>query len=351
MFWQSHPYSWPVVGWPSDLRVYTLAQAQEYYDTYYAPGNLTAAIVGNFEMDEVEALAERYFGRLEASLGRGRRTSSRSSFRSRPKSACARSATASRRSSSATTRCPSGTATPTRSTCSRGCLNGRSGRLYKSLVLDQGIASDAGARARTRASGRARSRSPRRRRATPRRRSSRPRSRKSSGRIRDEPIPERELQKVKNQITASAYRRLASGFFLLIQLLLYDGLGDWEYINEWAENTLAVTDADVQRVAAEYLVPSNRAVALYLPGGGQRARRDPDRARGAPRRGAAADPRPAAADPVDDRRRSARGDARAAPGPDRAGTAAPSARLSALRESAPRAPRRARAPRTLRHER
>ncbi len=29
MFWESHPYSWPVVGWPSDLRSYSLAQARQ----------------------------------------------------------------------------------------------------------------------------------------------------------------------------------------------------------------------------------------------------------------------------------------------------------------------------------
>ena len=81
--------------------------------------------------------------------------------------------------------------------------------------------------------------------------------------IRDEPIPLRELQKVKNQITASSYRRLANGFFLLLQLLIYDGMGDWGYINEWAADTLTVTADDVQRVAKTYFELSNRAVAQY----------------------------------------------------------------------------------------
>ena len=44
---------------------------------------------------------------------------------------------------------------------------------------------------------------------------------------------------------------------------MYDGMGDWEYINEWAADTLAVTADDVQRVAKTYLEPSNRAVARY----------------------------------------------------------------------------------------
>ena len=50
---------------------------------------------------------------------------------------------------------------------------------------------------------------------------------------------------------------------MLLQLLIYDGLGDWNYINEWAEKTLAVTVDDVKRVTTTYFEPSNRAVAHY----------------------------------------------------------------------------------------
>ncbi|UCF66960.1 MAG: insulinase family protein [Acidobacteriota bacterium] len=64
MFWQSHPYSWPVVGWPSVLRVISKKQADDYFATYYAQNNHTAALVGNFDTAEVKKLAERYFGRL-----------------------------------------------------------------------------------------------------------------------------------------------------------------------------------------------------------------------------------------------------------------------------------------------
>ncbi len=143
-----------------------------------------------------------------------------------------------------------------------GLLNGRSGRLYKHLVLERGIAAGA---------------------------SSAQDSRKYAGafslyaeakgeaspeeleralleevrRIVEDPIPERELQKVKNQITAGAYQQLSGGFHLLIQLLLYDGLGRLEYLNEWAETTLAVTESDVKRAAERYLDPEERTVGLY----------------------------------------------------------------------------------------
>lgn len=68
---------------------------------------------------------------------------------------------------------------------------------------------------------------------------------------------------MKNQITASAYQQLSGGFHLLIQLLVYDGLGDWEYLNDWAETTLAVSADDVKRAAGRYLDPEERTVGLY----------------------------------------------------------------------------------------
>jgi len=78
-----------------------------------------------------------------------------------------------------------------------------------------------------------------------------------------EPIPADELQKVKNQISADAFRRLDNPFFLMIQLLVYDGRGDWTYLQDWAEKTVAVTDEDVKKVAKAYLAKENRTVGLY----------------------------------------------------------------------------------------
>src|SRR5262249_50722606 len=45
-------------------------------------------------------------------------------------------------------------------------------------------------------------------------------------RLRDQEVPPDELQKVKNQAKANAYRRLSSPTFIMFQLLVYEGLGD-----------------------------------------------------------------------------------------------------------------------------
>ena len=64
MFWHGHPYTWPVVGYPSDIPAITKADADAYYALFYAPNNITAVLVGDFDPKEALAMAERYFGRI-----------------------------------------------------------------------------------------------------------------------------------------------------------------------------------------------------------------------------------------------------------------------------------------------
>jgi predicted Zn-dependent peptidase len=76
-------------------------------------------------------------------------------------------------------------------------------------------------------------------------------------------LEENELQKVKNQITADAYRRLQDSDSLMRQLLIYDGLGDWRHINDWPARILRVTGEEVVDVARRYLKEGRPARALY----------------------------------------------------------------------------------------
>jgi predicted Zn-dependent peptidase len=71
------------------------------------------------------------------------------------------------------------------------------------------------------------------------------------------------LQKVKNNFAANEYRRLTSNMSILIQLIFYDGLGNWREINEAGAKYQAVTAEDIQRVARRYLTRQNRTVAIY----------------------------------------------------------------------------------------
>lgn len=62
----AHPYQFPVIGWPSDIENWTQSDLENYFETYYAPNNLTMVFTGDVEPKEIFDLARRYFGPLSA---------------------------------------------------------------------------------------------------------------------------------------------------------------------------------------------------------------------------------------------------------------------------------------------
>ncbi|HPA95074.1 MAG: insulinase family protein [Acidobacteria bacterium] len=261
LFWQSHPYGWPVVGWPSDLQVISQADADAYYATYYAPNNLTVALVGNFEPAVVRRLAERYFGRLQ----RGKVPPPEVVTLEMPQLAEKRMLAECDCQPQVEVRyhtVPFEHADSYALDVLSALLNGRTGRLYKSLVLGEQVAVSAMAYQESRKwAGYFSFQAEAKGEATPARLEEAWYA--ELAKLQNEPVQALELEKVKNQIAAGAFRRLDSNFFLMLQLLLYEGYGDWTYLNTWAEKTLAVTAEDVQRVAKQYFAPENRSVALY----------------------------------------------------------------------------------------
>ena len=81
--------------------------------------------------------------------------------------------------------------------------------------------------------------------------------------LKTELVTDREIQKVKNQAAAGNFRKLRSNFALLMQLLVSDAHRGWRSINTDPAREQAVTAADIQRVAKQYLRPENRTVAVY----------------------------------------------------------------------------------------
>ena len=61
---ESHPYSWPVVGYMSDLQKATVEDVKQFFRLYYAPSNATLAVVGDFEPAPVKQWVTKYFGDL-----------------------------------------------------------------------------------------------------------------------------------------------------------------------------------------------------------------------------------------------------------------------------------------------
>jgi len=61
---KAHPYGIRGIGHMSDIQNYSREAAKAFFDKYYCPANLVAAIVGDVKAEEVFALAEKYWGRL-----------------------------------------------------------------------------------------------------------------------------------------------------------------------------------------------------------------------------------------------------------------------------------------------
>lgn len=261
MFWVSSGYSWPVIGWPSDLNSYTFDQALEYWNTYYRPGNLFGVLVGDFDPEEAKPLIEQYFSRLDPGTTKPapvvtleidqlaeQRMNAAGDV---PPSVEIRYHTV-----------PAGHADSYALDMLAEILNGRTGRLYRGFVEGRGIAASARASSDTRhyaglfpVSAEARGEAG-------------PEALEQAwyeelARLQTEDIPERELEKVKNGVAADSYRSLESNMSLLIQLAFYETLVDWREINETPKKYDAVTAADIRRVANEYFGENNRSVATY----------------------------------------------------------------------------------------
>ena len=63
--YHAHPYARPVVGWMNDLENMTVADAREWYKTWYAPNNAILVVVGDVNAPDVLKLAQQYFGPLK----------------------------------------------------------------------------------------------------------------------------------------------------------------------------------------------------------------------------------------------------------------------------------------------
>jgi zinc protease len=62
---ESNPYSWPVVGYISDLQKAGVEDVKNFFRQYYAPSNATLTIVGDFDPAQVKPLVTKYFGQLK----------------------------------------------------------------------------------------------------------------------------------------------------------------------------------------------------------------------------------------------------------------------------------------------
>ncbi|HEY2945808.1 MAG TPA: pitrilysin family protein [Vicinamibacteria bacterium] len=262
LFWEAHPYKWPVVGWPSDIPSISKAEADAYFATYYAPNNLTGVIVGDVKVAEVRPLLERYFGRIP----RGPKDPP-PVVTLEPRQLGEKRYNAEAETSPTVRIAWHGVPFVHRDfsvlDVLTDVLSGRTGRLYKGLVVGKQLANEVSASVDSKKYAGAIEL------AAVVKDGKEPAAAEQAlydelERLKNEPVPAEELQKVKNQAKANAYRRLSSPFSIAVQLLSYDGLGDWRYINTYADQVDAVTAADLQRAARQYFTRETRTVGVFL---------------------------------------------------------------------------------------
>tara|TARA_B100000579_G_C22808702_1_gene843995 strand:- start:105 stop:1829 length:1725 start_codon:yes stop_codon:yes gene_type:complete len=268
LFWESHPYSWPIIGWPSDITAISKKQADAFYGTYYMPQNLTLVMVGDFKSKPALALAEKYFGRLKKGEGLPPDVVTLEQPQKAEKRFYAEAETNPNVDIYWHTPAFGHKDTYPLSVLAQ-VLSTRTGRLHKELVLGKKLATDTWAwQGARKYAGEFNMGAEITDGNTPE--MAEQEIYRLIEQIKTEPVPAKELQKVKNNFAAAEYRRLSSNHPILMQIMRSEGLGNWREINEAGPKIQAVTPADLQRVAKKYFTQENRAVAVYTrkPGTG-----------------------------------------------------------------------------------
>ncbi|MGB8010682.1 MAG: pitrilysin family protein [Terriglobales bacterium] len=259
----AHPYHRPTIGWISDLNSFSATDAQAFFNKYYVPSNMVVAVVGDVRASEALPIIEKYFSRIPA----------------RPKPDTATTAEPAQNSERTVVlheqsqpiylegyhrpdyRSPDD---QVYDAIADLMSNGRTSRLYRALVRDQQIASDAEgftgypgnkyphlfAFYATPLPGH-----------TP----------KQVGdaihaeieRLKKEDISDEELRMIKTRAKANLIRSLGSNEGLASDLGLYQArYDDWRELFRSVDRIEKVTKADIRRVANQTFVPDNRTVGI-----------------------------------------------------------------------------------------
>lgn len=263
--YQVHPYKRPVIGYDEDIRNLTREDVRQFFDAYYVPSNLTIAVVGDVNPTKVKQLAQIYFGRYKA----------------KPAPADVKIVEPRQQETKEVTlrlpsqpwyfegyHCPSINHPDYVVYQILGSLlsDGRTSRLYKSLVEQQRLALSA--QGFTGFPGdkypnlmlfyalTAPGHSPNQVGAA---------LRKEIDSLKTQPVSALELERVKTQARAGVLRSLDSNMGMAQLLLEYEvKTGSWRNLFTQLEAIARVSAADVQRVAASAFTAENRTVGRLL---------------------------------------------------------------------------------------
>jgi zinc protease len=262
-----HPYHWPVIGWMQDLQRLTLADAVTYHHMFYSPQNAIVVAVGDLDGAKVLRQIGESFGSVR-NLAKPRpvaeveppQKGERHVTLERPADLPALSMSY----HTPNYKSGDGFALEVASVLMAG---GKSSQLYRRMVVDKRLVVGVDASydrlsfdpglftisAQMRPGVKAAD--------------ALDEMGKAVAAIRDNPVSGDELQKAKNQEQSAFVFGQDSIFAQAMQLGLYEMLGSYKMYDQFLAGINAVSAADVQRVTKQYLIDSNRTVAILAPTG------------------------------------------------------------------------------------
>ncbi|MGQ9805925.1 MAG: M16 family metallopeptidase [Chlorobiales bacterium] len=260
-----HPYRWIPIGSIEHLKQATLEEAQRFFKTFYAPNNATLVVSGDVRSTEVGEQIERYFGDI-----------ARNSEIPRPKNEDAPLTQEIRETFYDNTELPAifmayricnatSTDADVLDVISTILSNGRSSRLYRSLVHERRIAQSVSTHAAANEHDGLFHIS-----------LIAPQSTSLSElekhfddelqKIVEEGVTESELEKAKNAAEMNLTRHFSSNFGVADTIAYFHTFfKNAKEINREFERVEAVTLEDVHRVAKKYFGQKHRVVLYWLP--------------------------------------------------------------------------------------
>ena len=261
---QAHPYHWETIGYRSDIEGVTTEKLREHYRTFFHPDNSEAILAGDFDTDAALALFEREFGAFPKSA--------------RPIPQVITTEPAQEGERRVIVKRPGTTALVALAYLRPGASHadffafdvlasilgdGVNARLYQALV-ERGLATSVHADNYT-----LRDPYPLLVGATvaPGRTNAEVEAalKEALAAVREKGVSAAELQRAKQKIEVAVARLRDGPYQVAAALGEAVASADWKWFLTYVDRIQAVSAADVQRVAATYLVPDRASVGWFVP--------------------------------------------------------------------------------------
>jgi zinc protease len=148
--YRNHPYGKPVIGWRHEMETLDRDDALAFYRRFYTPNNAIVVIAGDVVVDEVKALAEQTYGKVERRTEIAARQRPQEPEQRSPRTVTLADPRVAQPSMQRNYAVPSYSSSkrgegPALDVLAQILGGGSNSRIYQALVIEKGIAVNAGA--------------------------------------------------------------------------------------------------------------------------------------------------------------------------------------------------------------